>query len=73
MGLSGLIRVRRQPPFAAFDGEFNCDGCNGIRIVTHYIGLLHQIATDNMDSHRADLLEVILDRRRMLARIPPPQ
>src|SRR5437899_12100270 len=60
-------------PLAAFHGELDRDGRDGIRIVANQSGFLYIIAADHVDAQGVDLVEIVFHRSRFLARITAEQ
>src|SRR5260370_26805135 len=64
---------RPLPPLAAFHGELDRDGGDGIGIVANQIGLLHIIAADYIDAKFAYLFVIDFHWSRFLARVTAEQ
>src|SRR6185437_8559665 len=64
---------RHLPPPAAFGGQLDGDSGNGVGVMAHQAGLPNQVAANHVDAHGANLVEIRLHWRRLLARIPAAQ
>src|SRR5437016_14625521 len=60
-------------PLAAFHGELDRYGRNGIGIVANQSGFLYIIAADHVDAQGVDLVEIVFHWSRFLARVTAEQ
>ena len=60
----GVQLPRHMPALAAFRGEFDRNGGNGVGIMPDQARFLHQVAADHVHPHGADRVEIVLHLAR---------